>query len=75
MRTFDMAKKQERYIVLENRYCSDGVYANYPVLIGTKLQCERYLYSDNHHNPMEVVLRSDYYNEDEYLEENNNEDA
>ena len=74
MTTFDMAKKQARYIVLENRYCSDGVYADYPVFTGTKLQCERYLYSDNHHNPMRVELRSDYYT-DEYLEENNNEDV
>jgi hypothetical protein len=58
-----MAKKQARYTVLENRYCSDGIYADYPVFTGTELQCERYLYSDNHHNPMRVVLESDYYTE------------
>jgi hypothetical protein len=60
-----MAKKQARYLVLENEYCSDGVYMDIPVFTGTKLQCERYLYSEDHHNPMEVVLRSDYYTDED----------
>jgi hypothetical protein len=67
-----MPKKQARYIVLENEYLSDGVYMDYEVFEGTKLQCERYLYSYNHHNPMRVVLESDYYT-DEDLQIDNKE--
>ena len=67
-----MTKKQASYIVLENEYLCDGVYMDYDVFSGTKLQCERYLYSENHHNPMRVVLESDYY-PDEDLEINHNE--
>lgn len=58
-----MAKKQERYIVLEKEYLCDGVYMDYDVFTGTKLQCERYLWSENHHNPMRVMLEAQYYAE------------
>ena len=60
-----MTKKQATYIVLENEYLSDGVYSESEVASGTKLQCERYLYGYNHHNPMRIVLESDYYTEEE----------
>ena len=58
-----MAKKQARYIVLEEEYLCDGVYMDYDVFTGTKLQCERYLWSENHHNPMRIVLEDEYYAE------------
>jgi len=60
-----MTKKQARYIVLENEYLGDGVRMDYDVFTGTKLQCERFLWSENHHNPMRVVLESDFYTEED----------
>ena len=66
MRTFNMAKKQPTYVVLEHEYCGDGVSADYIAFTGTKLQCERFLYSEDHHNPMRLELESEYYaDEDE----------
>ena len=59
-----MSKKQERFLVLEHRYCGDGVSASFAIFKGTKLQCDRLLFNNHQYEyPLRIVPTS-YYDEE-----------